>query len=416
MAPMGSVRIRNLKTGMVLADDVKDIKGLLLLPKGRTIGPEHIRIFKIWGIPQVPVIESPHAADEPDAPALDPARLQAVRAALENRFRLTDRRHPAIQEIFAQTLQVAASGAFPTAAGPCLPEPEMQTEQPAQPCEDFLKKLIDRNILLPEIPSIVFELNEVIANPLSTADQMAQVINKSPSLTAQLLRIVNSSFYGLPARVERVSLAVTLIGTRELSALAMGISIMSLFRKIPSRLLNMQLFLQHSLACGIVSRLLAANKTMRQTEQMFTAGLLHDLGRLVTFIYFPNEILACMGQAAQDHVTLATAEKRLFGCHHGQIGMHMLHQWRLPVSLENNVCFHHEPTEAPDPTSAALIHVADLLVNALGIGSSGERCVPPLDSQAWEASGLSADCFETVVQQTLHQFRTLDFLLQVKAL
>ncbi len=413
---MGSVRIRNLKTGMVLADDVKDIKGRLLLPKGRPIGPEHIRIFKIWGIPQVSVIESPHDADEPVAPALDPARLEAVRAALENRFRLTDRRHPAIQEIFTQALQVAAAGAFPTAASPSLPEPEMQAERPAQPDPDFLKKLIDRNILLPEIPSIVFELNEVIANPLSTADQMAQVINKSPSLTAQLLRIVNSSFYGLPARVERVSLAVTLIGTRELSALAMGISIMSLFRKIPSRLLNMQLFLQHSLACGIVSRLLAANKTMRQTEQMFTSGLLHDLGRLVTFIYFPNEILACMGQAAHDRMSLSAAEKKLFGCHHGHIGMHMLHQWRLPVSLENNVCFHHEPAEAPDPASAALIHVADLLVNALGIGSSGERCVPPLDLQAWEASGLSPDCFETVVQQTLNQFTTLDFLLQVKAL
>jgi putative nucleotidyltransferase with HDIG domain len=195
----------------------------------------------------------------------------------------------------------------------------------------------------------------------------------------------------------------------------MGISIMSLFRKIPSRLLNMQLFLQHSLACGIVSRLLAATKTMRQTEQMFTSGLLHDLGRLVTFIYFPNEILACMGRAARSGMSLAAAEKNLFGCHHGQIGMQMLHQWRLPVSLEHNVCYHHEPAQAPDPLSAALIHVADLLVNALGIGSSGERCVPPLDPQAWEASGLAADCFETVVQQTLHQFKTLDFLLQVKA-
>ncbi len=413
---MGSVRIRNLKTGMVLADDVKDIKGRLLLPKGRPIGPEHIRIFKIWGIPQVPVAEAPPQEEGLPTPVIDPARLDAVRSKLDNRFRLTDRRHPAIQEIFAQALQVAASGAFLTDAGPPLPEPEKAEQRPPPPDEDFLKKLIERNILLPEIPSIVFELNEVISNPLSTADQMAQVINKSPSLTAQLLRIVNSSFYGLPARVERVSLAVTLIGTRELSALAMGISIMSLFRKIPSRLLNMQLFLQHSLACGIVSRLLAAHRTMRQTEQMFTSGLLHDLGRLVTFIYFPKEIMACMGQAARDRMSLSAAEKKRFGCHHGHIGQHMLHQWRLPASLETNVCFHHEPTEAPDPAAAALVHVADLLVNALGIGSSGERYVPPLDPQGWEAAGLSADCFETVVQQTLHQFKTLDFLLQVKAL
>jgi HD-like signal output (HDOD) protein len=154
---------------------------------------------------------------------------------------------------------------------------------------------------------------------------------------------------------------------------------------------------------------------MRQTEQMFTSGLLHDIGRLVTFIYFPGDILGCMRHAEDKGVSLVAAERDRFGCHHGHIGKYILHQWRLPLSLENNVCFHHEPADAPDPVTAALVHVADLLVNALGIGSSGERCVPPLDPRAWEASGLSPDCFETVVQQTVHQFNTLDFLLQAKA-
>lgn len=411
---MGTVRIKELKTGMVLADDVTDIKGRLLLPKGRPIGPEHVRIFKIWGIPQVQVAGAP-GETQSAAPAIDPARLEALRRGLEERFRLTDRNHPAIREIFSQALQARAAGLFPANddAGP--PEPEPDVEAPTGPREDFLQKFIEKEILLPEVPSIVFEMNEVISNPLSTADQMACVINKSPSLTAQLLRIVNSSFYGLPARVDRVSLAVTLIGTRELSSLALGVSIMSLFKKIPGRLLNMQLFLQHSLACGIVSRLLAAHKTMRQTEQMFTSGLLHDIGRLVTFIYFPDDILDCLRHAARKGLSLAAAEKERFGCHHGHIGKYMLHQWRLPLSLENNVCFHHEPAEAPDPAPAALVCVADLLVNALGIGSSGERCVPPLDPRAWEAAGLTPDCFETVVHQAAHQFNTLDFLLQAKA-
>ncbi len=399
---------------MVLADDVTDIKGRLLLPKGKPIGPEHIRIFKIWGIPQVHVAGIPGETEAP-APTIDPARLESVRRGLEDRFRLTDRNHPAIREIFSQALQVRAAGLLPAYDPAALPEPEPEANGPAGPREDFLQKFIEKEILLPEVPSIVFEMNEVISNPLSTADQMAHIINKSPSLTAQLLKIVNSSFYGLPSRVDRVSLAVTLIGTRELSSLALGISIMSLFKKIPGRLLNMQLFLQHSLACGIVSRLLAAHKTMRQTEQMFTSGLLHDIGRLVSFIYFPEDILGCMRHAARKGVSLVAAEKELFGCHHGHIGKYMLHQWRLPLSLENSVCFHHEPADAPDPATAALIHVADLLVNALGVGSSGERCVPPLDPRAWEASGLSPDCFETVVQQTVHQFNTLDFLLQTKA-
>lgn len=411
---MGSVRIKELTPGMVLADDVTDIKGRLLLPKGKPVGPEHIRIFKIWGVSQV---RAAGIAGENELPetAIDPARLESIRRELEERFRLTDRNHPAIREIFTQALQAKAADRFPPGDACGLPESTVEANGPSPPREDFLQKFIEKDVLLPEIPTIVMEMNEVIANPLSTADQMAQVVNKSPSLSAQLLRIVNSAFYGLPTRVDRVSLAVTLIGTRELSALALGISIMSLFKKIPSRLVSMQLFLQHSLACGIVARLLAAHKAMRQTEQMFTSGLLHDIGRLVTFIHFPDDILGCMGHAARKGVSLFAAEKERFGCHHGHIGNYLLHQWRLPLSLENNVSFHHEPADAPDPAAAALIHVADLLVNALGIGSSGERCVPPLDPRAWEASGLSSECFETVVQQTAHQFKTLDFLLQTKA-
>jgi putative nucleotidyltransferase with HDIG domain len=241
---------------------------------------------------------------------------------------------------------------------------------------------------------------------------MAQVINRSPSLTVLLLKIVNSSFYGLPSEVDRVSLAVTLIGTRELSALALGISIMSIFRKIPSRLLSMPLFLQHSLACGIVSRLLAAQKNMRQTEQMFTAGLLHDIGRLVTYIYFPNDALAAMRHAAAKSICLHAAEKDLFSCHHGHIGKYILNQWRLPLILENTVCFHHDPMNAPDPAAAALLHVADLLVNALGVGTSGERFVPPLDPSAWEAAGLPAGCLEVVITQAVNQLNTLEILLQ----
>jgi HD-like signal output (HDOD) protein len=136
------------------------------------------------------------------------------------------------------------------------------------------------------------------------------------------------------------------------------------------------------------------------------------LGRLVTFIYFPDESLAALRHAATKSVCLHTAERDLFGCHHGHIGKHILNQWRLPLILENNVCFHHDPMDAPEPAAAALLHVADLLVNALGVGTSGERFVPPLDPKAWEAAGLSTGCFEMITTQAINQFNTLEFLLQ----
>jgi HD-like signal output (HDOD) protein len=406
---MGTVRIRKLKPGMVLSDDVRDIKGRLLLTRGKPIGPEHIRIFKIWGIPQVEIMGGPEAAEPTSAPPIDPAWLETVQKEAEKDFCHTDREHPAVQEIFKQAVGYrAAHRSMPTCVSlpPDEPQPGRKDQDP-----DFLEKFIGKDITLPEIPSIVFELNEVIANPLSSADQMAQVINKSPSLTALLLKIVNSSFYGLPSKVDRVSLAVTMIGTRELSALALGISIISIFKNIPRSHLNMRFFLQHSLACAIASRLLAAQKNMRQTEQLFTAGLLHDLGRLILFIYFPEETLGVLRHAQHTSSCLYAAEKKRLGCHHAHIGKYLLNRWRLPLLLENAVCFHHEPSDSPDPVPAAIVHVADVLVNALGIGTSGERLVPPLNAQAWAALELSTSCFEVVAKQAVNQLDTLAFLL-----
>jgi putative nucleotidyltransferase with HDIG domain len=231
-----------------------------------------------------------------------------------------------------------------------------------------------------------------------------------------LLKIVNSSFYGLPSKVDRVSLAVTLIGTRELSALALGISVLSVFRKIPGTLLSMQSFLQHSLACGVIARLLAAQKNLRQTEQIFTAGLLHDLGRLVLFIHFPDDALGVLHRSRSGAACLYAVEKKELGCDHAAIGRFLLNRWRLPLALENTVAFHHVPTEAPDPVPAAIVHLADILVNALGLGTSGERLVPPLDARAWETLELSAGALEAVVAQAANQLATLAFLLQDKPL
>jgi HD-like signal output (HDOD) protein len=410
---MGTIRIDKLKPGMIVADDVRDIKGRLLLTRGKAIAPEHIRVFKIWGIPQIAVAGTPAEAESASSP-VDPARVDAVRQETAALFRHTDLDHPAIKEIFNLAITYKASRPVPP-TGASLP-PKENRPADRNRGKDFLQTFIEKDITLPEIPSIVYELNEVIANPLSTADQMAQVIHKSPSLTALLLKIVNSSFYGLPSPVDRVSLAVTLIGTRELSALALGISIISAFKSIPRSLLNMKNFLQHSLACGVVCRLLAGQKSMRQTEQMFSAGLLHDMGRLILFIYFPDEMLNVLHEALENSSSLLDMEKKSLGCHHGHIGKYLLSRWRLPLIMENTICFHHEPDESPDPIPAGIVHVADLLVNGLGIGSSGERLVPPLNTRAWEILDLPTHCFEVVVKQAVNQLQMMDFLLQDRAL
>ena len=326
-------------------------------------------------------------------------------------FRHVDLEHPAMKEVFRISVQFRCKYNFSDHDKDINLKAPDNGQKIAE--KDFLNKLDKEKLTLPEIPSIVFELNEVIANPLSSAEDIAQVVHRSPSLTALLLKIVNSPFYGFPSKIDKISLAVTLIGTREISGLALGISLISLFNNIPEEILSMHSFLRHSLACGIISRILAAHRSLHQTEQLFVSGLLHDLGRLILYSYFPKESLNLLSRARSSETLLFMQENDDLGYNHTHLIKHLLQMWKLPMVLENNVFFHHSPLEAQQPIPATLVHMADIITNGLGIGTSGERFVPPLDHAAWENIGLSPTCFDVVTKQATHQFFALESMLDI---
>jgi HD-like signal output (HDOD) protein len=407
---MFAVPTDKLKPGKILAEEVRDINGRLLLARGNEIGDNHIRIFKIWGVSEV-TVEGPAQGNDKFDPEISPEMFEQVRETVKYLFQHTDLEHPLVKKIFNLAVQFKCEhNLIDTQSEVYIGEQEID---PGDRNKSFVERLNKREIVLPEIPSVVFELNEVIANPMSSASHIARVVNRSPSLTALLLKIVNSSFYGFPSKIDKVSHAVTLIGTREISGLALGISILSIFKNIPKEMIDMYSFLKHSLACGILSRILAAQKNFGQTEQLFVSGLLHDLGRLILYLYFTEESRNILSRARNSNKLLYEEEHDYLGCDHAQVGKQLMEQWKLPAILENNVLYHHNPSEAQQPIPAAIVHLADIIVNSLGIGSSGEKFVPPLDAAAWENLDLPLSIFGTVIGQTTHQFAALESILQL---
>jgi len=406
---MYAVATDNLKPGKILAEEVRDINGRLLLAKGNEIEDKHIRVFKIWGVFEV-FVEGPAQGNDKFDPGIKPETVVQVNDSVKALFRHNDLEQPAVKKLFDLAVQ------FRTKNNIIEPDSATEVDEPAldpgAPNTNFIKRLDKKKIVLPEIPSVVFELNEVIANPMSSADHISQVVNKSPSLTALLLKIVNSSFYGFPSKIDKVSHAVTLIGTREISGLALGISILSFFKNIPKEMIDMYSFLKHSLACGILSRILAAQKNFGMTEQLFVSGLLHDLGRLILYLYFADESRYLLSRSRQERTLLYREEQNYLGYDHAQLAEHVMKQWKLPLLLENNVLYHHKPSEAQQPIPATIVHLADVIVNSLGIGSSGERLVPPLDMAAWENLDLPLSSFDTIIGQATHQFYSLESILQ----
>jgi len=405
---MGTVYTNKIKPGMVLAEEVRDVNGRLLLGKGGGIQPSHLRIFKIWGITEVNIVGEVGLNDRPEA-HIHPELIENIRNKTMKKFSRVDLDHPALKEIFRLSVDYRSRNNVTENENPLVSMPK--AGEGSKTNGNFLKRLSDKKISLPEIPSIVSELNEVIANPLSSSEDIANVVNKSPSLTASLLRIVNSALYGCPSKIDKVSQAVTLIGTKEIFGLALGISVISIFKKIPKEIINMYSFLRHSIACGIIARILAAHKNLQHTEQLFVSGLLHDLGRVMLYIYFPEDSLRIMSNCLRSEKLLYEEEDEYLGCNHTHIVQYLMQHWKLPLVLENIVFNHHRPSEAQNPVPATILHLADIMVNALGLGSSGERFVPPLDNEAWDKLAISTGCFDMVMKQSIHQFDSLESIL-----
>ena len=175
--PMEAVHIDNVKVGMVLSDDVRDISSRLLLSKGNPIAPQHIRVFKIWGITEV-IVEGTHDGGAPDTEPVDPEERETIRVAMEKRFIHNDPEHPAVRELFSDFRLHFLRRRCRKANRPNRPVSAGHSPPPVQ-C-NLRKELEGTVIKLPEMPSIISELNGVISTPFASASDIARIVEQKP--------------------------------------------------------------------------------------------------------------------------------------------------------------------------------------------------------------------------------------------
>lgn len=258
---------------------------------------------------------------------------------------------------------------------------------------------------LVSLPEVCIQVNGMVDDDRSSAGDIARVISQDPGLTARLLKIANSSFYGFPSRIETVSRAVTIIGTRELRFLVLAASAVRSFDRISSDAIDMASFWRHSVYCGVIARLLAGRCRVLHSERLFVAGLLHDVGRLVMISRIPDLVQVMHFRARQAQEPMFEAEREVFDTDHGEVGAELMKLWRLPASLQSAAAYHHEPQRAPDyALEAALIHIADGLAHLAELGSSNLQDVGPISTFAWELTQLSPAVVESVLQEARAQF------------
>jgi putative nucleotidyltransferase with HDIG domain len=275
------------------------------------------------------------------------------------------------------------------------------------------KDLITGSTRTSSLPEIFIMINEVVNDPTSTFADIAHVVNMDTSLSARLLKIVNSSFYSFPSNIETVTHAIAVIGTEQLHNLALATTIIANFKGIPNKLFNMNMFWRHSLGVAIISRNLAIHCRETNPERFYLAGILHDIGRLIILENMPEEASEIITRHHKAGGILWTIEQDVLGFDHGEVGAALSRSWNLPLSLEEIIGNHHNPSRSKRyPLETAIIHLADIIAKAMELGSSGDVYVPPLDEKSWDQLKLPTGVFSAIWSQTEIQFNeTIDILL-----
>jgi putative nucleotidyltransferase with HDIG domain len=272
--------------------------------------------------------------------------------------------------------------------------------------------LLARVSSFPTLPVIVDKVAELVRLPETTAREIEAVVVTDQTLAARLLRLVNSPFYGFAQKVTTISRAVGLVGFEALRNLAFSTSVMHLFKSSGSATFEPAEFWKHSIGAAIAAKVIARRLGEKQVEEFFVAGLMHDIGKLVHNEFFREAFNRAGELALERGVLLREAEKEVLGFTHDQTAGILLTHWRLPQRLVAMVTDHHEPCRTREyAREGAVIHLADILCRAKGLGSGGDNKMPRLDQRAWEHLCLTVGDIEQVMSQMDKEFEPATSIL-----
>ncbi|WP_320174890.1 HDOD domain-containing protein [Maridesulfovibrio sp.] len=252
---------------------------------------------------------------------------------------------------------------------------------------DFLKG----PIVLPSLPQIQIQLQEVIDNPESTISDLAKIISKEPKLCAAVMRLANSGLYKIEGEVDTPSKALKILGFKKAGGLALGTASLSLFKRTDKAVLDLEKFWKHSIACGVVAQEIAVTAELGDPERFFAGGLMHDIGLHVIFESNYSMGVELFKLANSDGYNLYKAEHEMLGFNHADMGGFILEKWKFPRQLIAAAGGHHNPRKIESDPDAMVIHVADFIAQALGYELGISPVIGFIDRTAWDKIGITAE-------------------------
>lgn len=266
--------------------------------------------------------------------------------------------------------------------------------------DEKLQELVSRLKSLPSLPSLYLRIVEVMKSPDFTLKEVGEIISEDIGMTAKMLQLVNSSFFGVGVHVADPIHAARLLGAEILKALVLSVQIFSQFDNAESSGLSLDTFSNHSMIVASLAKKIALSEDAEKNlvDDSFIAGMLHDAGKLILAENLPDEYRETMSRVECSGIAPTKAEFEIFGATHAEVGAYLLGIWGLPNAIVEAVAYHHTPGKYPhqEVTCLTAVHVADGLIREQELDDGEEVC--NIDYDYIEKLGLS---------EQLNEWRTL---------
>ncbi len=263
-----------------------------------------------------------------------------------------------------------------------------------QTTSERLKGIIERVSNLPTPPLVFQQMNKVVSDPRTSAFDIASILAEDPAMSAKVLKLSNSAYYGLRQSVTSIKQAVIILGIEAIRSLVLCTGVFDLFGKNKVDPNFQQEYWRHSLITAVGARLFAgkiSGTCTVEAELAFSAGLLHDIGKLIMHIYIPDDFAAVSKLAEENQIDFMRAEKLLLDYTHCDLGALFAQRWNLPKVIEQAIQYHHSPTNADEGRNIVFLvsFANNIACSAFDVEEENESELVDIFDEAKENLGIS---------------------------
>lgn len=230
------------------------------------------------------------------------------------------------------------------------------------------------------LPDLIIKINELVRSSKTTASDIAQTISNDMALSAKVLKLVNSSFYGFDRKITSINYAIVILGFTAIRNVVMSIFLKGKCQQVASGFM-MADFWKYAVNCAVATDYLAGKIGYQQRDDAFMAGLMNKIGIIIMNQHWTDEFASIIAKSKKDNVLLITAERELLNYDHYEIGAALLDKWNLPTEIIN-VCRHITMPRDHDSQLCWIAHLASVLVRAMNLGTPGDPIMPDLSPHA----------------------------------